>query len=73
MKKTNIHPTYQNVTIACSCGNIINTRSTLKHKIILDVCGKCHPFYTRKQRIVDTGGRVELFNKRFKIQGSKEK
>lgn len=65
--KKNIHPKYEAITITCSCGNIINTRSTLNDNLNIDVCGKCHPFYTGTQRIVDTGGRVERFNKRFNI------
>ena len=69
--KKGIHPDYNDVTITCSCGNVIKTRSTLSHDINLDVCGKCHPFYTGKQRVVDTGGRVDRFNKRFSILGSK--
>ncbi len=69
--KKGIHPEYKEVTITCSCGNVINTRSTLDHTLNLDVCGKCHPFYTGKQRVVDTGGRVDRFNKRFSIPSSK--
>lgn len=69
--KNGIHPEYNDVTITCSCGNVIKTRSTLKQEINLDVCGNCHPFYTGKQRIVDTGGRVDRFNKRFSIPSSK--
>lgn len=69
--KENIHPKYQTVKATCSCGNVIEIGSTLDHDINLDVCSKCHPFYTGKQRIVDTGGRVERFNKRFNIPGKK--
>jgi len=69
--KQGIHPEYKEVTATCSCGNVIKTRSTLGKDINLDVCGKCHPFYTGKQRVVDTGGRVERFNSRFKIPSSK--
>ena len=69
--KQGIHPEYKEVTATCSCGNVIKTRSTLGKDINLDVCGKCHPFYTGKQRVVDTGGRVERFNSRFKIPGTK--
>lgn len=60
-----IHPDYQEMTATCSCGNTIKVRSTLKKDINLDVCSSCHPFYTGKQRNVDTGGRVDKFNKRF--------
>ncbi|KYP93625.1 50S ribosomal protein L31 [Rosenbergiella epipactidis] len=69
--KKGIHPEYNNVTISCSCGNVIETRSTLRQPLNLDVCGNCHPFYTGKQRVVDTGGRVDRFNKRFSIPSSK--
>ncbi|CUX96496.1 50S ribosomal protein L31 [Candidatus Doolittlea endobia] len=65
--KKNIHPNYQEITAACSCGNVIKTRSTMSHDLNLDVCSACHPFYTGKQRVVDTGGRVDRFNKRFSI------
>ena len=63
--KQGIHPEYQEITANCSCGNKIAIRSTLKKDIYLDVCSECHPFYTGKQRNVDTGGRVDRFNKRF--------
>ena len=63
--KTGIHPDYQDMKATCSCGNVIVVRSTLKKDLNLDVCSACHPFYTGKQRNVDTGGRVDKFNKRF--------
>lgn len=69
--KQGIHPKYEEITATCSCGNVIKVRSTGKD-INLDVCGKCHPFYTGKQRVVDTGGRVERFNKRFGMLSSKK-
>ena len=62
--KQGIHPNYVDCTITCACGNVIKTRST-KPEIHVEVCSKCHPFYTGKQKLVDTGGRVERFNKRF--------
>ena len=62
--KQGIHPNYVDCTITCACGNVIKTRST-KPEIRVEVCSKCHPFYTGKQKLVDTGGRVERFNKRF--------
>ena len=65
-----IHPKYEETTITCACGNVIHTRST-KKDIEVEICSKCHPFYTGKQRVVDTGGRVERFNSRFKIPGTK--
>ncbi|CAL4325606.1 50S ribosomal protein L31 [Buchnera aphidicola] len=65
--KKKIHPNYQKITATCSCGNIILFFSTVNKNINLDVCSKCHPFYTGKQRILDTGGQIEKFNKRFKM------
>ncbi|XBC39219.1 MAG: 50S ribosomal protein L31 [Buchnera aphidicola (Nurudea shiraii)] len=65
--KKNIHPNYSQVLIICSCGNIVKTCSTLCRDISIDVCSKCHPFYTGKQRVADTKGRIEKFNKKFKI------
>ncbi|MBQ3008316.1 MAG: 50S ribosomal protein L31 [Oscillospiraceae bacterium] len=59
-----IHPNYEEATITCACGNVIKTRSTKKN-ISVDVCSKCHPFYTGKQKIVDAGGRVDRFKKKF--------
>ena len=63
--KADIHPEYQEIKATCSCGNVIETRSTLKEDIHLEVCSACHPFYTGKQKILDAGGRVERFRKRF--------
>ena len=63
--KPNIHPKYDVMKATCSCGNVIETRSTLAGDIHLDVCSNCHPFYTGKQKVLDTGGRVDKFNKRF--------
>ena len=63
--KQDIHPKYETVKATCSCGNVIEVRSTLGKDINLDVCSACHPFYTGKQRNVDTGGRVDRFKKRF--------
>lgn len=65
--KKDIHPKYEEITANCSCGNVIKIRSTVGHDLNLDVCSKCHPFYTGKQRDVATGGRVDRFNKRFNI------
>ena len=62
--KDGIHPNYAETTIKCVCGNIINTRST-KKDIKVEICSKCHPFYTGKQKLVDTAGRVDRFKKRF--------
>ena len=62
--KEGIHPNYKPATITCACGAVWETGST-KQDIHVEVCSKCHPFYTGKQKLVDTGGRVERFNKRF--------
>ncbi|MBQ3394651.1 MAG: 50S ribosomal protein L31 [Oscillospiraceae bacterium] len=64
--KDGIHPVYEDATITCACGNVIHTRSTRKN-ITVDVCSKCHPFYTGKQKMVDSGGRVDRFRKKFGI------
>ena len=64
--KEGIHPDYKETTIACVCGNVIKTRSTRKD-IKVEICGNCHPFYTGKQKLIDTGGRVDRFNKKFNI------
>lgn len=64
--KENIHPKYVEITATCTCGTVIKTRSTVGRDINLDVCSACHPFYTGKQKILDTAGRVDRFNKRFK-------
>jgi large subunit ribosomal protein L31 len=69
--KSGIHPNYEEVTASCSCGNVFKIRSTVGKDLNLDVCSACHPFYTGKQRNVDTGGRVDRFNKRFGALKSK--
>ena len=69
--KADIHPNYQAIKATCSCGNVIETRSTIGKDILVDVCAQCHPFYTGKQRVMDTGGRVDKFKKRFGALGKK--
>jgi len=73
--KADIHPEYTETKIVCSCGNTFTTRSTAKAGVIhADVCSACHPFYTGKQKILDVGGRVEKFEKRFgKAAGANKK
>ena len=66
--KEGIHPKYEATEIRCACGNVIETRST-KSNLRVDICSKCHPFYTGKQKLVDTGGRVDRFNKRLQKKG----
>jgi large subunit ribosomal protein L31 len=63
--KPDIHPNYGEMVATCSCGNVIKTASTLAKEIHVDVCSACHPFYTGKQKVVDSGGRIDRFNKRF--------
>ncbi|EKE77047.1 50S ribosomal protein L31 [Gallaecimonas xiamenensis] len=70
--KDGIHPNYVEITATCTCGNVIKTKSTMAKDINLDVCGACHPFYTGKQKEVNTGGRVDKFNKRFAVLGGKK-
>lgn len=63
--QADIQPKYEAITATCSCGNVVETRSTLAKDILLDVCSECHPFYTGKQKTADTGGRIDRFKKRF--------
>ncbi|HPB32243.1 MAG TPA: 50S ribosomal protein L31 [Candidatus Sumerlaeota bacterium] len=62
--KANIHPKYAEATISCACGNVIKTRST-KAEQKIEICSACHPFFTGKQKLVDSAGRVEKFNQRY--------
>ena len=64
--KEGIHPNYQPTTIKCACGEVIETRST-KQDIKVELCSKCHPFFTGKQPLVDTGGRVDKFKKKYNL------
>ena len=64
--KQGIHPKYYEATVVCGCGNTFKTGST-KPELRVDVCSKCHPFFTGKQKLVDTSGRVDMFNKRYGI------
>jgi large subunit ribosomal protein L31 len=64
--KPKIHPKYEETTISCACGNSFLTRSTVKGgEIRIDICNECHPFFTGKQKIVDTAGRVERFKRKY--------
>ena len=64
--KKNCHPRYEQVKVTCSCGNTLVVGSVLEEDTLhLDICSKCHPFYTGKQKLVDTSGRVERFRRRF--------
>jgi large subunit ribosomal protein L31 len=65
--KSGIHPKYEKTTIKCVCGNVIETRSTAKD-ISVEICSNCHPFFTGKQKLVDTAGRIERFKKKYNIK-----
>ena len=72
--KKKIHPEYKECAVTCGCGNSFKTRST-KEKIAVEICSQCHPFFTGKQKLMDTAGRVERFNKKYKMgdyKGDKE-
>ena len=63
--KAEIHPKYDDIKVTCACGNSFDTRSTLGNDLTVEVCSSCHPFYTGKQKLVDTGGRVERFRQKY--------
>lgn len=63
--KAEIHPKYEEITVACACGHSFKTRSTLGEELHIEICSDCHPFFTGKQKLVDTAGRVDRFNKRY--------
>ncbi|MEO8402747.1 MAG: 50S ribosomal protein L31 [Gammaproteobacteria bacterium] len=63
--KQGIHPEYNEIKVTCSCGSVFATRSTSGRDLLLEVCSKCHPFYTGKQKIVDTAGRVDRFQQKY--------
>ena len=72
--KAGIHPEYQEATITCACGEVIHTRST-KQNIRVEICSKCHPFFTGRQKFIDTAGRVERFQRKYtkKLKSSTKK
>jgi len=70
--KAEIHPDYKEIKVTCSCGNAFSTRSTLGEELHVEVCSACHPFYTGKQKIVDSGGRVDKFRRRYGMASSKQ-
>ena len=65
--KKDIHPKYNDTVIKCSCGNEINTKSTVEN-LHVEICSNCHPFYTKKQKIVDSAGRVDKFKRKYNIK-----
>lgn len=66
--KPDIHPEYHTITVNCACGNAFKTGSTLDHDLAVEVCSACHPFYTGKQKIVDSTGRVEKFRQKYGLR-----
>ena len=66
--KDGLHPTYEPTKITCACGNVIETRSTQKD-ISLEICSSCHPFYTGEQKFMDTAGKIEKFNRKYRNKG----
>ena len=69
--KVDIHPEYKEIEVTCSCGNTFKTCSTMSKNLHIEVCSECHPFYTGKQKIVDTAGRIEKFNQKYAMYGKK--
>ena len=69
--KTGVHPNYFEIDVACSCGNTFKTGSTVNKALHVEVCSACHPFYTGKQKVMDTAGRVEKFRQKYQTSGSK--
>ena len=67
--KQGIHPAYNEITVHCACGNSFKTRSTRKDDLPVEICSDCHPFFTGKQKHIDTAGRVDRFNKRYAKKG----
>jgi large subunit ribosomal protein L31 len=63
--KKGIHPKYAAITISCACGNTVKTRSTNEQDMTLEICSECHPFYTGKQKLLDSAGRIERFRKKY--------
>ena len=63
--KKEIHPNYTELSVECACGNKFKTRSTMGEELHIEICSECHPFFTGKQKLVDTAGRVDRFNKRY--------
>jgi len=70
--KQEIHPNYQEINVICACGNSFKTRSTMKDDLHVEICSECHPFFTGKQKLVDTAGRVDRFKRRYARGGQPE-
>lgn len=67
----NIHPKYEEIQVVCGCGNKFTTKSTLGKELHLDICSKCHPFYTGQQKVMDTAGVIDKFRKKYAKRGKK--
>ena len=72
MPKQGIHPSYNDIHVKCACGNTFETRSTHKGDIVVEICNVCHPFFTGKQKLVDTAGRIERFRRKFADTAAKK-
>ena len=72
MPKEGIHPKYGNIHVKCACGTTFETRSTHKGDIVVEICSACHPFFTGKQKLVDTAGRIERFRRKFAATDAKK-
>ena len=70
--KAGIHPVYTAIKVTCSCGNSFETRSTLGHELHVEVCARCHPFFTGQQKIMDTAGRVDKFRRKYGLSGARK-
>ena len=70
--QTDIHPKYSAINVTCSCGNKFSTGSTLGKDLSIEICAKCHPFYTGKQKMIDTAGRIDRFRKKYSRGSSSE-
>jgi large subunit ribosomal protein L31 len=71
--KASVHPEYKKIKVTCSCGEVFETSSTLCKDMSIEVCSLCHPFYTGKQKLVDTGGRVQKFRERYNMRSAQDK
>ena len=70
--KENIHPNYQDISVTCACGNVIQTASAVQYTSV-EICSKCHPFFTGKEKLMDTAGRIERFNRKYaNVQAKKQ-
>lgn len=70
--KADIHPNYGEITVTCSCNHSFKTQSTVGRDLHIDICSKCHPFFTGQQKMIDTAGRIDRFNQKYKKRGAKK-